>query len=867
MATFTITTTTNYESLIGAVGNDTYNINGGTLIIDTDTRYCANHTATTGNLGTVTISSSLGGTLKIDARGVRIIPFNSGSGNVPAIGTTISQGSVSAYLLGVWSALNAAPTAAGAAMPTSGYIKVKNKTGGNFTSGALSGIGANATGPDVVGWIEVVGVEAATITCPRLGSVQILGEWYNVGTTNGSPNQQIQMPASLANTYYPGVWIETSPNSGTYEFYPSAGSATTYRTDIAGKVVYISSQGLLTIGYAGAANNGYVPPSGCKIKVPNIITLNATSTSMNTNAVPNATLATRYDFTTTGGGSITIDKANLAWYPSFTQAYSVSMTNTGVLEQIYLQEIAIPFTLDQVGVGQTAAQIQIPLNILLCLAGGTISNCVFSRYSLAATGGYIFQATDCFNLTCNNVVLRTMVNRASTTSGTYNLTRVNDSTFTNNYLVGAKVILTTCSNLTFTNTHYCDAASGTTLTTLGQYAFLIQSNCANIKIDGLDFWGLTNVHPYAGLFNIPSASSKIKIRNIGSATTPLSLGSTNASLYVLVGAANAGAKDIEIKRVYLSNTQTGFQSNIDNSYNNLVYQNFWTDAADYLVFSSLNMVIKGMMGTNTTAGQTAVYGVHFFDTFTSTTAGRIGIAFNEKTLVEPSASTYQVVQSGTGFGFNSSGQLIMPNLNDEIIYTTPYYIIGHTSFQNVAPTITGTNVSGGTPPTYGNFTFYYQIDKNNGNGYNGTWKGLTAANLSAETGIDASKGFKLKIRIVCTTANTTNALTYITIPTNTNSTAMTYQYPLDEATITLQNVVVGSRYEIYNLTSSTTLVTGTASSSTVSITAPSSDGDYLRIRVRKASSSPKYIPFETQTQVTSGVANVWVSQVLDTIAS
>ena len=50
---------------------------------------------------------------------------------------------MSAELLGVWSAINTTPTTAGSAMPASGFIKVRNVTGGSFAAGALSGIGGD----------------------------------------------------------------------------------------------------------------------------------------------------------------------------------------------------------------------------------------------------------------------------------------------------------------------------------------------------------------------------------------------------------------------------------------------------------------------------------------------------------------------------------------------------------------------------------------------------------------------------------------------------------------------------------------------------------------------------------------------------
>lgn len=809
MTTYSVTTAQNYQALTAPAGNDTYNIDSGELTIDTDTRYCTNHSATTGQLGgAVSISSTRGGKIIIDGTKVRLIPYNTGTGNVPAIGTTISQGGISAYLLGVWSALNVAPTAAAAAMPASGYIKVKNVTGGSFAAGALTGIGASATGADVVGWIEIVGIEATTITVPRLGEFVMSGSWFEVGTTSGAANQTIQMPASLANTYYPGVWIETGSGTGVYEFYPAAGSATTTRQDKAGKVVWISSQGLLRIGNSGAATNGYLPASGCKIRVPNIITLNCNSTSgYDVNVLPNATLTTRRDFTTTCGGTIVIDKANLAWWPSFTQAFSIAMSNTGILEQLQITECASTITLDNVGVGQTAAQAQYALFMTLCFAGGTISNCVWSTATLAASGRYVISITDCFGFDFTNDTIRSCVARGNATSGCATLVRVKECTWDGLYLLGGgKFFLTTCADCAISNIHYVDIPGTSYSTSYGQYILSITANSKNCVFDTIDFWGLTTSteQPYAGLWNIISAVSNIKIRNMGTAASPLSLGASNQPAYFAVGVADSGCKNIEFKRIYVTNTRTGFQSNLDNSYSDVIYKNVWTDAADSDVWATHNTTVMGMKGTNTVTGQTSVYGTHWFDIFTSSTAGRIGIACNEKTAEEPSNSSYSLVVAGVGCGFDSVGRIVMPNVDDEIIWTTPNWIIGHKSFTNSAPTLTGVNVSGGTAPTYGNFKLQYKIDK--GSGYGGSWTDLTAANLSGETGINAQTGFKLQIRLTVVTASTTNAMTYMTFPTDSDATSQAYQYPLDVVDLSLTNLQPNSEVRAYVGTSPATAV-------------------------------------------------------------
>jgi hypothetical protein len=792
MATYTITVDTNYQALTAPAGNDTYNINGAKLTIDTDTRYCTNHTVSTGNLGAVTISSSLGGELHIDGTKVRIIPFNTGTGNVPVIGTTITQGGVTSYLLGVWSALNVAPTAAAAAMPTSGFIKVKNVSGGAYAAGALTNIGATATGPDIVGWIEVVGIESTTCTVPRLGTLRMTGEWFDAGTTTGVANQTVQLPASLANTYYPGVFIEETPGSGWYLYWPNAGSQTTVATDSRADVVWISTQGLLRIGNNGTANAGNLPPSGCKIVIPNIITINVTSAAQNTNAVPNATLATRYDFTTTGAGVIIMDKVNLAWYPSFAQAFSINIQHTGILEQLLISECASTMTLFKVGVGQTAAQSQVSLSLGLCFAGGEIQRCVFTRATLASSGNYNVTLTDINGFSFINNKYISLTARGNATTGNILANRMKNSTFQGELLTNGRMVLTTCNYNFITDTKYVDVINGTTQTTAAQnsYIFELQSNTVYTTISGVSFNYLTNVHPYLGILNIAAAGcDEVKLRNIGTNSSPLSLGSANQSAYLFALATGAAASNVKIQRCYVSNTRTGAWTG-DNSSSNIQIENCKFDDADAPVVPMLNTVIKSVRATLPLTAQTSCYGTHFHDYFVSNTVGRVAIVMNEKTTDSLSSFSYNSVAGNPKF--TSTGGLYMPVVGDSVQFDWSYYVKGHTSFANSAAVMAG--------GTIGNYSLEYAIDK--GDGLFSSYKTLNGANLSAEIGIDPAIGFRLSIKITTSTTNTGVITSLYVITNTTDSLQGSSLHPSDTYKLNFTGLKYGS--DVVILTINTT---------------------------------------------------------------
>ncbi len=91
--------------------------------------------------------------------------------------------------------------------------------------------------------------------------------------------------------------------------------------------------------------------------------------------------------------------------------------------------------------------------------------------------------------------------------------------------------------------------------------------------------------------------------------------------------------------------------------------------------------------------------------------------------------------------------------------------------------------------------------------------------------------------------------------------------PIGTHTLTLANVVVGSRINIRDQANTTTLYDQIASNATVPITlSVYSTGSPLndwRIRVRKASGSPNYIPYETLMTAIAGATSIYVSQIPD----
>ena len=91
--------------------------------------------------------------------------------------------------------------------------------------------------------------------------------------------------------------------------------------------------------------------------------------------------------------------------------------------------------------------------------------------------------------------------------------------------------------------------------------------------------------------------------------------------------------------------------------------------------------------------------------------------------------------------------------------------------------------------------------------------------------------------------------------------------PIGTFALTLTNVVVGSAIQIEDQAGTTTLYNGTAATGSplinLSAYAGGSGLNNLRIKVRKGSASPYYIPWETVTTALVGSQSIYVAQIPD----
>lgn len=808
----TISTSQTFDSAARTAG-ETFTIQSGAVFtIDSDTRDGKNAAASrAGSMGSFTMTAATGGEVVLDGTNVWVIDYDGriGTPNVPALGTIIQGVTSGAYgeLMNCSASISTVPTAAGSAMPATGIFKLKNVVGTFQDNETLEIQGSTdlcvANGIGQRGWIEVVMDDAAGFTIGRAQKFTITGDWYESSTTgSGSAGQQVQFPNyGGSNFFLAGVWVDEAAD-GNWEFWPamisgtgSGWSTSHIGTDARGKFCQALGGGIIRFGSDGTNNIGKVPTSGAKFRVPNVFLKSAATASRSSDSVPNGTLATRPDFTVTNAGQIDVDGAIGHWYMNLGQAYSVKLNNYAFFDQLQITECATALDLYNTGNGNyTIAQDAAALVLTSNFAGGTIQDCKFGRTGTIASADYGINVQYCNDITFDGCFFANRTFRTNAGGHPFYAAYCGGLTFTDCVVVGASAYFLACTDTTITNLQYADSHHTTSSATTPPVGVIqLIGGTLNTVINGFNWYtSVANVHPDTAVLYL-SAAYGVKARNIGTYASPLSAGSSNAMLYFCNDAGNS--QDIQFRRVYFNLIATTFYNAVNSSKNvEITNCNGNTTSYKNTVSAALNQIIKNSGMAAIAPGSTAsIYGSIFYHHFTSSTAGRLGLKFNEPTAEYAPYVTTSFSTSSTGTsGFNSSSGLALINSGDYAIFEWPHTIIGIDSFQNSAPTVT----------TSTNMTVEYQIDT--GSGYGGTWKTFNATNLSGET-VDETAGFNFKIKVSANATASANILTELYCLTSSNTTAQAIQYPLDIITLSITGLVTGSDVVVYEAGTSTVL--------------------------------------------------------------
>ena len=858
MATFSVTAAANWTDAAFATraGVDTYNFSvGAVLTINSDTRYGPNCATTTGVVGPINWTTAGPSTLLIDGKSVRLIPFSAGSGTVPAAGSTISQGAVSAELLGVWSAINTAPTAAGAAMPSSGFLKVRNKAGGNFSAGALTGITATAKRSDIPGWIEVAMTTTVNYTVAYAGFLTVDGMSLNPFDADGNEivvsgvrGQQIQLPASIGNTFRSFVEIEKTPGAGDWTIWPNAWPIqnASFATDERAKQVWIDGNGLLTIGHDGANAVGWMPPTGARIRFPNVLVVHSNTTvglGSNTDAVTAGG--------TFAGGTFDLRNVQFNAYINHSNNPAISMDGVGVIRRGRVVSPLFPASIKRVCMvpcATTDHADQNKLAFILAPENGVVEDVVGCR----ATNDTSFTSALQVYLAGTNGIARRIRGQAfsnsvvSATSSSNGLSLIlrNGSVAEDVEVVGGSAI--ECVDSVLRRLRFASMAYGT-VTATPTKTFMGPNTTA---------WGASDISDVRWMIDTPNTchpnataqmligpnSRGLIVRDIGSRAAPLPRGTISPMGVIAAGASSQFSEGFKLSNVWLSDTGAAISEyNITSAIKNYIVEGGQTLAV--AVRGSANGgVVRGVRTNNVVLTQSGgVVGVHWGDVFLSDTTGALCVLLNGTT-----ADTVEQAVIVSGSPVLGNGALVMPNIGDSVEFTMAYFAQGHTA-------LSGVTISG----TASQYSFEFAADT--GSGF-GALQSASPANLAAVV-IDPAKGVRVKLRVTKLVANnvSVNNLRVDTVSTLAAQDAI--YYPLRTVTLTVNGLVTGSRVKITRQDTGALLLNAAESSGQVTLTT-----DYtgmVVIEARKASATPYYQPWTAVASLSNGNTTVTALQIRD----
>jgi len=805
MANQTVTTSVNYDDALisGLLNGENITINGGgSVTINSDVRWGQQAAV----IGDIDITE---GELRIDATETWWVPFSASTGNVPALGTqgtpdVTRGGSNVGEFLGVWTALGVAPSAAGGAMPASGFVKLRSKSTTladndilTFAGGATITINS-ATGGQR-GWLHYVGEEGTATPngralAPTLGKITTRGGWFELGTGSGSSGQTLQY---FVADYCPAIQVETASGSGVYEWWglcPSADfSATNIATDDRGRFFTCSAAGVITFG---GATFGKLPPSGAKIRCPNIHVSSSTSANWAANTLNNTTAANRYSFQSTGGildleytafcgslGCVGSELISAKYCTGIDSAFNDGSQGASLIsnnKEVYYEQCAC----SRLGINS------LHFSALYCQKV-TFKDCCSFRASGAASGSFGFSVVNSDQILMENPLLI-----ANTTTVSFDVSYSTNITITNPMLVGvANNILGTITGVQGIKITGIKFDAKTCAAATACQTLLSFINCTDVLVDGVSYWQ-SNVPAQFYELSFSSQCSNVRVRNIGTRSAPLDITGgrrivtiTNCKRVLLSRIYQAGGNQSPDTVYLVSNCDEIYAIDCGNPSN-------YSDQSAFPVVSNTTFYRRTATGgakayvssafTGSTATQFLAFGTHFQEQEVSAT--EIWLTVNCGT--EKSASEFSTVAYTDDVGTvkrDGNNGLLLRTLNDQVTWTWSYWILGITAFANTAPLLSGTNT--------GNFTLQYDLDK--GTGFSGTFKTLNATNLSAETGISPT-GVKVRIRAICARANSANLLRAITIVGTTSASDVTNNlYPYNEPQVALSGVQSGSLAAVF----------------------------------------------------------------------
>lgn len=592
-----------------------------------------------------------------------------------------------------------------------------------------------------------------------------------------------------------GLWVQMTPflYLGT-----AAPMSPHYARILQNQLTAIGTAGTVATFVNASGPQGYIPPAGAHIRIPNIYCGSVLATApatLNYTIGPyiqpsyNATTTSRYRLIS-NRATISISNTVLLWAITVNATGDFSITNSAVAEGIRLaEESKNPVTFNTVGISgiiNASAAIMATLAsspiYITRVTGAILTDVAASKFSTAAVGLTALQSSGMTLSNCRFVsfggTLGQDCERSAASNRNALFTACHNISMTNIVTIGCPFECSSCNNVYINGYEYDDRLAGYTNATNAVSAIYI-TNCNSALIKGFNIYSrIPDGGPYTAILSA-TKSNDLALIDWGTPYAPVRFNSrhtttaTNPAISNPISFTSTEVMDSLIaRRIYTKGGRTAnaFMSTTTLiSVRNCEYTNIWhhvvASATNSLAMAGDNFIARGCFGTSIDTVQTnGSRDSIFVDYCTTSTAGVMAI------LCSQPVEFASYVTLGGNASFNANGQLVMLDVGDSCIWEWPFFVLGYTSFNSgtaVAFTPTATNIG---------FTFQY----NTAGTWNGSWIALTASNLNTNVGaINPATGIKLKIKAVTATGGallTPNTLQKIVITMVTDAVSRATQY-------------------------------------------------------------------------------------------
>ncbi len=677
----------------------------------------------------------------------------------------------------------------------------------------------NATGttPEIGDWIYLTSDRTVMGKVKSVGTGYLV-VWLLTGTLadddaiqsrkvvdNNGPNLEVSWTANVNNAS--GDILE----SGVYTEFGNARSngnnyITGFGNGYGGLVFHHAFQSTdLTLG---GSTGGFKAPSGCNIRVPNVV-VNTSSLTDEGSGTPyasglafgcgtNNNETEWYAIECSAGGEVEMSICN--WGNAYSQdsqaskydvEYSGFVMNTGSNIAGSKTHFNHVVTCQSTELNATPG-VQTFGGIQDNVSGTEITFCmlVAPRCSRTPIGGYTSIGVDISDCTYTGAGQGSP--QSTNSNDAYKFTTIDGGSITNCMYFGNDdaeqdyaFTVSTSPNITLENLQISMTQDYSEQTE--EKDCIKFTNSSDLILKGVEFIG--NGTPGNNVISVTDQSG-LKIRAIGMIDDKVDLGVDGEYGVVLSGLGDR----IDVARCWFDKSSTVVEEfiSVPTTYKTVLVQNCGSKyLAEVQPSGGANTRFKGLHGgagnpggaTGWEDAYVGSYGNQFHDGFQSDTEGTIACL-----MITPSSIANQTTIIAGNPLFFKDGDLNMSN-GDIIEFEMDYFALGHTGLTGKYTATTG--ASGWFANEWGNITLEFQYDV--GSGWNGTWLDTrTASNLTGIS-IDPSVGIKLKHRFTAT--GNQNDMSMLLIDTTTTLTAQKDNfYPIDqiEYTLTLTGLQIGT---------------------------------------------------------------------------